>query len=57
MCIGDDSINESDLIKRKVEEDLEKDRLNVFYCVKYVNGKKLNSHLWFFKGFCEFLDP
>lgn len=22
-----------------------------------MNGKKLNSHLWFFRGFCDFLKP
>lgn len=32
-------------------------KLHVFYCVKFENGKKLNSHLWFFKGFCELFNP
>lgn len=26
-------------------------------CVKQRNGGKLNSHLWFFRGFCELVQP
>ncbi len=36
---------------------MEDDYLNMFFCVKYANGKKLNSHLWFFRGFCDLLEP
>lgn len=25
--------------------------------MKYKNRGKLNSHLWFFSGFCEYADP
>lgn len=27
------------------------------FCLKFGNFKKLNSHLWFFSGFCEILNP
>ena len=29
----------------------------MFYCVKFKNGGKLSSHLWFFSGFCELFKP
>ena len=32
-------------------------RLNVIHCVKFVNRQKLNSHLWFFQGFCKGIQP
>ena len=32
-------------------------KLNVFFCVKMLNGGKLSSHLWFFEGFCKTLNP
>ena len=31
--------------------------LNLYWCVKQENKRKLNSHLWFFGGFCEELQP
>ncbi|KAL4456937.1 hypothetical protein ABPG74_014575 [Tetrahymena malaccensis] len=33
------------------------DTLNIMHCVKYQNGGKLSSHLWFFCGFCELFNP
>jgi chitin synthase len=32
-------------------------KLNIFTCFKHMNGKKLHSHLWFFEGFCRYLQP
>jgi chitin synthase len=32
-------------------------RLKIFSCFKHLNGTKLSSHLWFFEGFCRFLQP
>jgi chitin synthase len=32
-------------------------RLHVVHCVKFKRKGKLNSHLWFFKGFCENFNP
>ena len=29
------------------------DKLNVLFVFKHTNGKKLDSHLWFFMGFCK----
>ena len=31
--------------------------LNLVMCVKHFNKRKLNSHLWFFGGFCELIQP
>ena len=31
--------------------------LKIMTCFKHLNGTKLSSHLWFFEGFCRFLDP
>ena len=31
--------------------------LKIFSCFKHLNGTKLSSHLWFFQGFCRYLDP
>jgi len=31
--------------------------LKLFSCFKHLNGTKLSSHLWFFEGFCRYLDP
>ena len=31
--------------------------LKIFTCFKHLNGTKLSSHLWFFEGFCRFLNP
>jgi cellulose synthase/poly-beta-1,6-N-acetylglucosamine synthase-like glycosyltransferase len=31
--------------------------LQVIFCVKHLNLRKLNSHLWFFGGFCKMINP
>lgn len=31
--------------------------LQLIFCVKQKNKRKLNTHLWFFGGFCEFINP
>ncbi|OMJ92142.1 hypothetical protein SteCoe_5130 [Stentor coeruleus] len=31
--------------------------LNFCFCVKQFNKRKLNTHLWFFGGFCEMIQP
>ena len=31
--------------------------LNLIFCVKHKNKRKLNTHLWFFGGFCEHFNP
>lgn len=40
--------------KRYVFEHLE---MNVHFLVKQHNRGKIESHLWFFKGFCQTIDP
>jgi cellulose synthase/poly-beta-1,6-N-acetylglucosamine synthase-like glycosyltransferase len=37
--------------------DNPKSILNLIFCVKQKNKRKLNTHLWFFGGFCEFIQP
>lgn len=32
-------------------------RLRVLSCFKHTNGTKLSSHLWFFEGFCRYMNP
>ena len=31
--------------------------LTCLFLNKHLNGKKLSSHMWFFEGFCRFLQP
>ena len=31
--------------------------MQMFFCIKQKNLRKLNTHLWFFGGFCEFMNP
>ena len=31
--------------------------LQLVFCVKQKNKRKLNTHLWFFGGFCKLIDP
>jgi chitin synthase len=33
------------------------ERLNLIWAVKQENKKKLNTHLWFFGGFCQYIKP
>ena len=32
-------------------------RYNYFFGIKHINGGKLDSHLWFFRGLCGYLNP
>jgi chitin synthase len=32
-------------------------KIKIFSCFKHLNGTKLSSHLWFFEGFCRYLNP
>lgn len=38
-------------------EESHEHSLKVFFCVKHENKRKLNSHLWFFEGFCKVNNP
>ena len=31
--------------------------INFFFCAKHENRGKIESHLWFFKGFCYYIEP
>lgn len=31
--------------------------VNLFFCIKYKESGKLNSHNWFLNGFCQELNP
>ncbi|KRX06299.1 HIT-like domain [Pseudocohnilembus persalinus] len=44
-------------VKNQIQSVLEKEYLNIMYVAKFKNGQKLNSHLWFFEGFCQLLEP
>lgn len=42
---------------KKKTDYINKPYLKTFSCFKHLNGTKLSSHLWFFEGFCRYLDP
>jgi chitin synthase len=37
--------------------DDEDPSVNFILAVKHLNNKKIDSHLYFFRGFCELLNP
>ena len=45
----------SKLDKIKAEGDLP--LIDFFFLIKHKNAGKIESHLWFFKGFCSYLNP
>lgn len=46
----EENLNENKNCKyTKVDDDV----FNMFFCFKYYNGQKLDSHKWFLKGFCR----
>lgn len=44
------------MTKDRLEDDFST-FLKVFFCVKQDNARKLNTHLWFFGGFCKEFNP
>ena len=36
---------------------LENKKIKFFFCPKHENTGKIESHLWFFKGFCAYTNP
>lgn len=45
-------------ISRKFPSDANKDRtVNFFFAIKQFNKGKIDSHLYFFRGFCKELNP
>ena len=44
------------LFCQKVEID-DSYSLNTIFCVKHLNKRKLNTHRWFFEGFCSRIKP
>jgi len=49
----------ADFSKIKGHEDIPDELLEVNFitAVKHLNNKKIDSHLYFFRGFCEYLEP
>jgi len=39
------------------EGNFGKGHLPLLMCVKLQNAGKLSSHMWFFRGFCQMLNP
>ena len=37
--------------------DFEFPTIDLFFCIKHERLGKIESHLWFFKGICNYLDP
>lgn len=44
-------------MQRIILDNYSKHELQMIFCVKQKNKRKLNTHLWFFGGFCEFIQP
>ena len=42
-------------ILKQIPDDL--CEINFITAVKHLNNKKIDSHLYFFRGFCEYLEP
>jgi chitin synthase len=38
-------------------DDVEEPGIRTFMVVKQKNKRKLNTHLWFFGGFCKMINP
>ncbi len=45
------------LINQAVKKDCDPVGINFIFAIKHNNGGKLNSHLFFFRGFCSYLEP
>ena len=52
-------INDNDEIVHCFSQQISYDMhtLNLIFCVKQLNKRKLNTHLWFFEGFCSKINP
>lgn len=44
-------------MQRIILDNYSTHELQLIFCVKQKNKRKLNTHLWFFGGFCEFIQP
>lgn len=42
---------------QRIQDTSQKNSLNLMFCVKQLNKRKLNSHMWFFNVFCTDLNP
>jgi len=40
-----------------MEEEMKERTLALIFCVKHLNKKKINSHLYLYRGFCSFYEP
>jgi chitin synthase len=43
--------------QQKVALEEASEELNLIWAIKQENKKKLNTHLWFFGGFCQYIQP
>ena len=50
----DHEFKDADYLKGKDQNDI---TVNFILAVKHLNNKKIDSHLYFFRGFCEYLNP
>ena len=42
---------------KKEEENWDMPDIDFYFCAKHNNSGKIESHLWFFKGFCAYVKP
>jgi chitin synthase len=49
----------SEWVTRNTKKNMENSlpHVNFFFCAKHKNVGKIESHMWFFKGFCTYLNP
>lgn len=44
--------------EQKWNENIEfPEEINFFFCIKHANGGKIQSHQFFFEGFCTYFNP
>jgi cellulose synthase/poly-beta-1,6-N-acetylglucosamine synthase-like glycosyltransferase len=48
VCTSDFGLREDKQFSRPI---------NFFFAIKHKNSGKINSHKWFYQGFCEYLNP
>lgn len=44
-------------VRDGVPKKFEINKIKFFFCAKHNNSGKIESHMWFFKGFCSFCNP
>lgn len=54
--LGDNEIAHCFKVNTTMGDDSE-EAMQLIWVIKHANKRKLNTHLWFFEGFCNYLNP